>query len=167
MMEAHSEGLDLNDDKPFQERFWTFQRFAWLAFALCVILALAGLTGGGGPLSRATASGDAGTVDYPRVARWEASDALRIILPESANRQVRIDIGSAFSEVFELEDIQPQPSASEATAEGLRFVFDLSDPPGERRIVMHVRAMRPSLGRAMHIRINGGPALAFAPVVLP
>lgn len=167
MSSARTQGLDLDDDRPFQERYWRWQRGAWAVFALIVIAALAGLTGSGGPLSRASASGPGGEVDYPRVARWDASDDIRITLPASGARTAHVEIDRAFSDVFEVEVIQPVPAASAATAMGLRYRFDLGAANGPRRIVMHVRPLRPAMATPLRVRIDEAPPLRLTPIVLP
>lgn len=63
--------LDVDDDRAFQEKFWTFQRVAWALMALILLAALAGTTGSGGPLAHAEASGPGGSIEYPRIARWQ------------------------------------------------------------------------------------------------
>lgn len=166
MAASKRDDLELDDDRRFQEKFWTFERFAWVLLGLIVLAALAGFTGQGGPFGRAKAAGSSGEIDYPRVTRWETSDEIRLTLAGGGDQAV-VEIGSAFSEVFEFEDMQPAPSASYATPEGHRHVFDLRGGSGKREIVMHVRAMRPALGVAIDMRINDAPALQIRPVVLP
>jgi hypothetical protein len=167
MSKPDAHGIELEEDRGFQEKFWSAERVAWAIFALIVIAALVGLTGQGGKLAHATVSGPTGTVEYPQITRWETSDELRLTLPPGSGDQATVEISSAFSEVFEFEDIQPAPSENYATAAGQRLIFDLAEPAGRREIVMHVRAMQPALSRRIQMRIDDGPALSFTPVVLP
>lgn len=44
--------FDLESDRPFQVKFWRFQRVAWMVLALVLLTALLGLTGKGGPFAR-------------------------------------------------------------------------------------------------------------------
>jgi hypothetical protein len=60
-----SRTLDLDEDRLFQERYWSFQRFAWVLFLFVVVGALCGLTGSGGPFSRATVEGAGGARIIP------------------------------------------------------------------------------------------------------
>jgi hypothetical protein len=46
----------------FQRRLWRAERIGWGCMALLVLAALAGLTGGGGPLSRATGAAPEGSL---------------------------------------------------------------------------------------------------------
>lgn len=44
------DGLQLDEHRQFQERFWTIERAAWIVFGMIVIAALAGAFGAGGRL---------------------------------------------------------------------------------------------------------------------
>ena len=136
-----------------------------MAMHIAMIAALIGLTGQGGMLAHAKASAGEASIDYPRVTRWEASDEFRLTVPGGGDG-VTVEIGPAFSKVFEYEDIQPVPAEHYATGDGQRLIFDLGEPAGKREIVFHVRAMQPSLGAPMQFRVNGAP-VTLHPVVLP
>jgi hypothetical protein len=167
MPPAKHKGLELNEDRVFQEWFWSFERVAWIAMAVFVVAALAGLTGAGGPLAQATAANAQVDIAYPRIARWEASDVLTLTLPAGSGRATTVEIDKSFGKVFQITDIQPAPAQSAATGFGQALEFALDDPPGERTIVLRVRAMKPSLGEAIAVRVNGGPPLVLYPIVLP
>jgi hypothetical protein len=92
---------------------------------------------------------------------------VRLKLAESASPTVQIDLSTAFSDVFAIEDIEPLPASSYARAQGTRYLFKLGAPSGERQITLHVRALHPSLATPMQMRINGGEPLHLTPVVLP
>lgn len=166
-MADRAASLEIGEDRAFQERYWRAQRIGWIVFALIVVAALAGLTGKSGPFARATISTADGVIDYPRVTRWETDDDLRITLPPDAPSEIQVEVSSAFARIFALEDVEPAPVRSFATGGGYRFVFASAPPVGERSIIMHVRTLRPSSGEGMYIRINDGPPLKFAPIVLP
>lgn len=159
-------GLELNEDRRFQEKMWTLERIAWVVMALVLLVALVGLTGRGGPLSTATVSTPQGEVTYPRIARWEANDSLILKLPPGAP-EATVDIGKGFGELFEIIDIQPQPTESSSTGEGHRMTFKLDEPPGSHEVTIHLRAAAPSFGKSFEVRLNGGSPMTLTPVVLP
>ena len=150
-----------------QERFWIFQRLAWLGLAVLILAALAGFTGQGGPGARTVVQGANARLDHPRFSRWETSDDMRLTLPPGVGETAEVEIGQPFFDHFEIEDVQPQPQAHRATATGTKMIFALESPARERRIVFHIRATRPSPGAPVRLRVNGGPALVFTPIVLP
>ena len=160
-------GLDVNDDRAFQERYWTFQRFAWAVMALILVAALAGATGSGGPLAHAEASGPGGSIEYPRIARWQTAEQMTVRLLPGASGIARIELGEAFARTFTVETIEPQPSSSAATAAGHLYEFDLGDGWGEKQIILHVRAARPSLPVQVPARLGDAPPLPLRLVVLP
>lgn len=167
MVDSKATGIELDEDRPFQERFWSFQRIAWVVMGLIVAAALAGLTGAGGLLSRAEATAPGATLDYPRVTRWQASDDMRLTLAPRGADQATIMIGASFFDIFEIEEIHPAPAESGATASGQRLVFDLGEASGEREIIFHIRATAPALTATYQVRVDDGPAMRLSPVVLP
>lgn len=166
-MDPTSSSFDLNSDRAFQEKFWTFERVAWIFFALVVLAGLAGFTGRGGSFADATVSGPTGSIHYPRVTRWLTRDELRLALPPGTSGQAVVELDQGFSRIFEIEKIQPTPAESHATGEGQRLVFDLRPPDGRKELIFHVRGSQPLLGGRTWMRINGGPPLFFSSVVLP
>ena len=158
--------LQIDEDRVFQERMWTAERIAWVGFVLILAVALLGLTGQGGPLQRVTLRSDAAQIDYPRVTRWETSDEIVLTLsgaPGAAEAVIETD--QTFAQVFEIEDIQPAPAESLALPHGQRLVFALGEG-GSGQVTLHVRAMKPSLGRAIGFQVDGEP-MTITPVVLP
>ena len=73
-------GLEVNDAPRFQHGFWIAERVSWLFFFLLLIVAVLGFTGMGGVFAAASVRSAAAEVEFPRVARWEASDEVRISL---------------------------------------------------------------------------------------
>jgi hypothetical protein len=102
------DGLQIEEKRGFQERFWIVERGAWIVFALIILLALLGFSGGGGYFSRGVVAAGEAEIDHPRISRWEASDEFRVTLREERERH-RIEIQRPFSGYFQIEDIQPQP----------------------------------------------------------
>lgn len=159
-----ADGLQLEEHRRFQERFWKAERWAWLGYGLIVLAALAGLTGAGGPLAHGHAGLGDGGIDYPRIARWEGTDALSVTFaPGGAERSLTLSAG--FAEGFQVQDIQPVPEHSKARPEGQRLRFTL--PAGAPATVMlHVRPTTPGLAR-FRATLDGGPAATLTTLVLP
>ena len=164
---AIKDGLEVNEDRAWQERFWTVQRFAWVVMTLILVAALLGATGKGGPLASASERSPAGTIDYPRITRWQSSDQVAVRLPASASGEVDVELSPEFAETFTIESIEPEPSQVQATAEGDLFTFDVGNGAGEKEIVFNVRAQKPLLYRSVKARIGNGPRQPLALTVLP
>lgn len=153
----------IKDQRAFQFAFWRAQRLAWVVFVILLALTALGLTGAGGPLSHATNQIEGSEIEHPRVGRWNAADEVRLSLaPGGAARTVVLS--TAFADHFQIEDIQPAPTASIASAAGDRLVFAAT--PGEAtRIVLHVRAQQPGLAR-YQVAVDGR-ATSLSSLILP
>lgn len=134
------DGLQLAEDRVFQNRFWTVQRIAWVLFGIFLLIALAGFTGGGGYFSHQSVRIGGATATLPLVARWADNEHVRV---EAVNSSATaITLGNNFNDYFSIEQIHPSPEKSEATPSGLRLLFAASGE-GKKTINIGVRASRP------------------------
>ncbi|WP_163270938.1 hypothetical protein [Chelativorans alearense] len=157
-----NDGLQLAEDRSFQNRHWTIQRLAWIGFGLLLLVALAGFSGGGGYFSKQTLQlGDA-TVVLPRVSRWQDSDSISLAVRDTST--VTVVFGPTFHNLFTIEQIQPQPDHSEATTLGLLLRFSLTGS-GTKRIDLDVKMLRPGWA-SFDVSIGSASETAWT-VVLP
>ncbi|WP_435170387.1 hypothetical protein [Falsirhodobacter sp. 1013] len=130
------DGLQLEEHRRLQRRFWTFQRVAWSVFGFVCVIALLGFTGSGGVFQKQTVRFDNAVVEVPRVTRWEASDDLSI---RFAGMEVppEIILSQPFFDLFSIERIQPEPRETVlmSSAQRLRFATE-GAPPHEVSIGM-------------------------------
>lgn len=155
------DGLQLTEDRSFDNWFWTLQRISWVGFALLLLAALAGFSGSGGHFSKQTLEiGDA-TVVLPRVSRWQASDSLHFTVRGGST--VEVVLGPTFRDHFVIEQIQPQPDHSEATASGLRLRFSLAGD-GSSSIDFDVKALRPGWS-SFEVSVDAATATARTAVL--
>ena len=134
-------GLQIEEQRAFQRLFWKVERCAWAAFMVLLLLVLAGLTGAGGYLSRATAVLATGDVEYPSISRWESSDELKAAFATAASPH-RFTLGAVFFEYFEVEAVHPQAERALATRGGTTWEF-AAEPGVPLEITIYVRALRP------------------------
>lgn len=158
------DGLQLEEHREFQERLWTVQRAAWLLFGVLLLIALAGLTGGGGMLSHSTVQLQAGTIDYPRLSRWEATDELTATFA-TAGDEHRLSLSKPFSTFYQIEDIQPEPEQSLTTPNGQLLVFKATDG-GRGEVMLHLRALRPGFAE-YEVGMDGGKTTEITTFILP
>jgi hypothetical protein len=151
--QSNERRLDVPDDRAWQERFWTVQRAAWVLMALFILAALFGATGKGGPLASASAATPDGTLEYPRITRWQSAEDVIVRLPDSAAGDIELLVSPKFAEVYSIDSIVPQPSQSEATSQGHLFTFDATGN-GPKEIILHVTAGKPAFGRPVDVRIG-------------
>jgi len=160
---SESSMLELPTEEQDRPKGKLGEKVAWLVFALVVVAAALGLTGMGGLFARAEALGARATLDYPRVARWQASEEFVLQL-KPGGAQAEILIPKDLLNIFGVEHITPTPVRSVAQEAGTLFVFDRAAAAGE--IILHVRALKPAWPQQHKIVVDGAP-MVFAPVVLP
>lgn len=158
------DGLQLEEHRAFQERFWTVERFAWIGFGLLLLAALLGFTGSGGALSRSTAHMEGGSIDHPRVARWESADELMVTFAAGAEER-RLTLSPAFAEALQVEAIQPEPTDSAISGEGAILTFD-TDPGAPAEVTIHFSALKPGLP-TFEAHIDDGAPVSIGLLVLP
>ncbi|WEX09578.1 hypothetical protein [Chelativorans sp. AA-79] len=133
------DGLQLEEKRKFHRFFWAVERGAWAVFALFLLLALAGLTGSGGYFSRITAALPTGKADYPRVARWEASDEMRASFAGGADTH-RLILDPVLFEYFEIQGIQPEPERMVTGPDGVAMEFE-AEEQAPVEVILYLRAL--------------------------
>lgn len=129
-----ADGLQLDEDRAFQEGYWRVQRASWLGYGLVLLVALVGLTGSGGMLHMQEIRFSAATIQIPRVARWEAWDELRISFDGPADHH-KLGIGTGFFRLFEIGRIQPDPQENSLNPKSHQMHFSAQGSgPHEVRI---------------------------------
>lgn len=118
-----TDGLQLAEEARFQRRFQRIERVAWGLFAILVVVAAIGLTGGGGPLSRQEIELGQVRLDLPRIARWQSSDHILVSF-DSAEPGSTVRLGGSFNSYFSVEAIQPQPLSSRIRGDGFDLEFE-------------------------------------------
>lgn len=137
----------LHFDETFQRREWRAQRAGWAVLALLVGGALAGLTGGSGPLARARVAQSSLEVDYPRIARRLRDAEVTIRSHAATSGRFALRVERALFEDFALERVVPPPASVASDAEALRFEFALA-AAGPIEIDFALRGERAGAGRA-------------------
>lgn len=112
--------------RELQRRSWIAQRAGWLALALMLSSALAGLAGPG-PLSRAFAQDEDGAlrVEYNRVDHYASRSKLSVIVAAGHARdgRLRLRFNEGYLRAMRVEQVLPEPERVEAAEDGIYFVF--------------------------------------------
>jgi uncharacterized protein (DUF58 family) len=159
--------LEVDEDRPWQERFWTAQRVAWVVMGLFVLAALLGVTGSGGPLASTSAQAAGASIDYPRITRWQADEPVTVRLPPSASGSVDVELSNGFVDRFTVESVHPEPSRVTASGSGHRYSFDVGSGGRDKSITFLVRSDHPFIERSVEARIGNAPPTAMTLTVLP
>jgi hypothetical protein len=154
--------LEIDQDLTYLRRSWRVQRAGWLAMAVVLALALAGLLGSG-PLSRREV-GVPGLlqVEYERFARYEAPQTLTVRVDPAATHtgEIRLWVDRRYLEHARIETITPEPSRVESAADRLVYVFAMNRPGEPATIAFGLQAER--IGR-----ISGRVGLEDAEAAAP
>lgn len=157
------DGLQLEENRSYQEKLWLVERFAWGVFIAITLAAALGVTGAGGIFSRHLAALEGGEIDHPRIARWAASDEMTLRLAEAVGERSLL-LSAGFAQSFQIESIQPRPLRVEAVPDGQVMHFATTGGPAV--IVIHLRAQFPGVAR-YRVSIDGGAAQDLSTLVLP
>lgn len=141
---------------PFQRREWRAQQIGWLALALFITAALAGLFGSG-PLSAGRASDPRGlAVEYQRFVRAGASQRLVFRLPPPGSEPVELRLSRGYFDDVRIEQVLPEPASMTTGAEWVTFEF----APGTRAVAVDGEPLGP--GRlALTAATASGASLAL------
>ncbi|GHD15051.1 hypothetical protein ACFOEZ_16770 [Tianweitania populi] len=158
------DGLQLEEHRTFQERFWKVERIAWVFYGLIVVASLVGLTGSGGMLAAASQQQGDSQIDYPRVSRWQTSDMITLRLaPGGAER--RITFSDSFFEQFQLEAVQPQ--TTDVIGQGGKQTLVIKAEDKQPILVqLHLRPIHPGIADYAIAIDNAAPS-ALTTVILP
>jgi hypothetical protein len=134
--------LEIRQNERFQRREWRLERVGWALLAAFVVAGLAGGLGSG-PVSWRTAASERGlvTVEYDRIAHYEADDAVRLTFsPEAVgNGEIAFEITGDWLAEIDRQSIIPQPSDEIAILGGVLLEVPV-ERPGTTAVTIAFRA---------------------------
>src|SRR2546430_13200708 len=134
MREQDSRSCPVCEDIRLQDAFWAWERAAWAVIAVIVLIALTGLFAHG-PLSERTVADARLSLSYERFQRVTALARFTARISVSHGDEASLTLGPAFSNHFQIADIEPRPLRSRAGPGGLEFVFQ-APAAGELSVVI-------------------------------
>jgi len=160
--------LDVDAGDRFQRRDWNFQRAGWVAFAICIVAALAGVFGRG-PVAHGEARSADGkiVVEFERLARRRAPTALRLQAAPGETAP-RVWIARGFLDRVEVKDIQPRPARVTGGQDRVVFEFAGDGSPSAvgATLTFSLEPTKSGLARC-EMGLVGGPAVDFKQFVFP
>lgn len=152
-----------------QKREWAFERIGWGICALILVAAVLGLLGPG-PLSDRTATSKDGTVhvEYSAFERYEAPSELRIrVQPKTLqNNTVRLAISRSFADETTIDNIAPEPLATEMQGDKLIFVFQVTEIDDDWLVVC--RYTHDTYGSLSYeVGLDGGDSVSISQFIYP
>jgi hypothetical protein len=161
--------LEINQDLRFQRRAWVFERVGWVAMAVVIAMAVAGVFGHGISSKESTSSRDGNLkVEFSRVTRHQSPDTIRLTLAPGAVQgdEARIAFSSRSVDGMDIETVYPEPESVETGADETVFVFILTDEGTLTEIVFNV--LFDDVGRRKaSVTLEGYQPAEFSQFVLP
>ncbi len=156
------DGLQIDENRRFQEGFWIAQRCAWGGFMLVALITATGIGGRGGTLAQGHVTIGNAEVTWPRFTRRGAPETLTIRLsgPETGPELL---VGSDMQRLFQIEAITPRP-AMERGGDPLRLAF-FPDPAAPNALRLSLRSQK--AGVASYTIGIGGEETTLTTYVLP
>jgi hypothetical protein len=134
MREQQSRDYPIPENMRLQNAFWASERATWIVLAIILLVALTGVLAHG-PLSKRTVTDGGLSLSYERFQRVTSLSRLDARISGGAGHESVLTLSPAFSENFQIADIEPRPLRSTAGPRGLELVFQ---PPtaGELSVVI-------------------------------
>jgi hypothetical protein len=155
---------DLERQLRFHRLEWRVQRIGWVFVALFLVLAFAGLFGGG-PLSHAHAQAATGRIDYERFLRNGAPAELVITSAGGGAQGVgSIAISADYLEAFRIERVTPEPTTVRRV--GAQLVYEFASASSGSVISFQIDPQQLWRHRAV-VRIDNGPPLEIWQLTYP
>jgi hypothetical protein len=121
--------LEIEDDRKFRRRNWTFERCGMAVGALLLAAVVAGFTGSG-PIAKGQASEGAVTVEFDRFWRRETPTSLLIRSTGADGPLIAVSIAHSPADIFQVEEISPTPETVIALGGETRYVFRTASAKG-------------------------------------
>lgn len=148
-----SDGLQVDEDPVLQDRIWTAQRIAWGGMVLIVLVALAGLTGQGGPLTRRVVETAGVQMSFPRIARSGGRVEEITFRLSQPRGDVVLSLDAGLLDAFQVQAVEPAPRRVRAAGGGLSYLL-AGDEARSFVLRLHLRAR--GAGRAAGVvGLNG------------
>lgn len=156
------DGLQIDENRRFQEGFWIAQRCAWGGFLFVALITATGIGGRGGTLAQGHISIGGAEVTWPRFTRRGVPETLLIRLsgPETGPEVL---VGGDMQRLFQIETITPRP-AMESGGDPLRLAF-FPDPAAPNALRLSLRSQK--AGVATYTIGIGGEETVLTTFVLP
>jgi hypothetical protein len=161
-----SEGLEMECDAGLQRREWRIERVGRGLMLLAVLIALAGLMGGDGPLNQTRLRSKDGMVqvEYEWLLRQQ-NDSQMIWRLTPAQAEARLGISREFLDKLSVKDMLPAPTSIRTSGEDAVLVFETL-PYHPLLLTMGVQARHVGMVQSP-VTLNGKPVGELRVWVLP
>lgn len=164
--EMRDKRYPVDEDIALQRRIWRLERVGWYLMLLIVVLTLCGLFSHGVLSSQTVTTQQQDlSVEYQRFHRNGAVDSMVIHSYGEPGRPHTLVISHSMMKGFSIESMQPQPTRSAGTREGLRLTLP-ADAHGESTLYLSWRSGGVGFV-AGEIALDGGGRVAVTQFIYP
>jgi len=159
--------LQINNDNEFQKKEWSWARLGWVLMLIIAVIGLLGLFGQG-PLSKSTARAGGIEVEYERFERLLAPAQIEVKLTQQdfQNGEARIQVDRNMLNMYNLQNIIPEPDQSILSDEFITYVFNVGQAGQLLQITFELQPNR--IGQVNgQIGLENGQPVQFAQFVYP
>ena len=164
-MSKKNRSIELDEDLQFQRKEWLFQRIGVVFMGVFVIAALLGVTGMGGPLSRASAGERGGPlhVEYDRFVRRGAKATIKLHFRSDPPGFIQFWVSEPYLEDVVVDSVAPLPQT--VSVEESRHVYTIR--AGSPDVTVTIEMEHVTFGRLVgEVGIVGGAAVRFTQLSL-
>ena len=138
--------LEIEQDARFQRRDWIAQRVGWVVLAVIAALGLAGLLGGGGPLSHAEAGDAALHASFDRFVHRHAESELELSVDPglATDGLLRLRLDRAYAGALGVTPATPEPMATATGGNDLIYTYAVT---GQSPVRLRFTIQAGSIGR--------------------
>lgn len=162
-----NEEVAVGEDLEFQRKWWRFETGVWIAFALLIALAIAGVFGRG-PVakSKIRASDGSLAVTYDHIQRTGTPSSMTVQFNSAAvqDGKARIFVSESLIRQLGAQRIAPQPETSVVGKDGLMYTFPANDHEG--RVVISLEPSGPGIF-PFSVNTPGGASVQSKVIVMP
>ena len=159
-MNKKAGALEIEEDLRFQRNEWFYQRFGVVILCIFVIAAALGVTGMGGPFSRAEAGERGGPlfVEYERFVRRGAKARMTLHVRSDPPGFIQFWVSAPYLQQVVVDSVAPVPET--VTVERERHVYTLRAASPE--VIVTVELEHQTFGRLTgEAGIVGGPSVTI------
>lgn len=164
--EFASRNYPIQENMPFQQRLWRFERLGWCCLCLLMVLTVLGAFSQGLLSSTRARSGDGSLeIEYERFQRNGTATQMIVTLRDKPGAWVPLRLGGDFFQHFAIETMYPQATRMHSDGAGMAMRVR-TDGHGRARVYFSLRPS--SLGLARNeLTLGGQPALHFSQFIYP
>ena len=167
-MTKEKQSLELDQDLPFQKKWWKREKIAWWIMILIVIAALSGLTGNG-ILSRGIAGNktDKIWIEFHRFLRNKSGSIIHVHINEQENNnKIELLINRDYAKNIRIEQVIPESEEVETSTDYIVYKFKTTEEKSPQLITFYIKPEGYGKHKAV-FKLKDGTFIDFTQFIYP